>query len=341
MTEDIKIIDVVLHYVGNTTAGEGITLSNESLKLSEEVVPYLKYYFLSAFKLEALCNFYHEASLLRNPMFSFAEEIFEKKRSFCEVSTDIARHLYEHSDHPKIKGGDLFVVLFDNVEINHDHVEAIGVFKVENKEDYISIKREGDAIVVDTEKGVNVRKLDKGCLIFNLEKSDGYVVAVVDKTTRGGEAKYWLDDFLHVIPRNDNYNKTKNATALCRAFISSLNGKVEKDERAMMINRLTEFVNEGTFDIEQLSDRVFCNDEIAEGFQTFKDSQEDEGVRGLDKPFVTDTTALKRLSFGNLTNIRLDDNFSISIRGGEKLLEKGYDTEKGMHYYKLFYKEEK
>lgn len=341
MTEDIRIANVMLHYVGNTSAEEGIELSTNSLELSDEVVPYLKYYFLSSFKLEALCNFYHESRLALNPMFAYAEDIFEKKRSFCDVSSDIARHLYKHSDHPKIKGGELFVVLFKNVEINHDFVEAIGVFKVENKEDYISIRREDNTIMIDTEKGVNVKKLDKGCLIFNTEKHDGYVVAAVDKTTRGTEAKYWLDDFLHVIPRNDNYNKTKTATALCKAYISSLDGKVEKNERAMMINRLTEFVGEGIFDIEKLPEKVFCRDDLAADFITFKENQDTDDTRSLDAPFSTDVTALKRLSFGNMRNIRLDENFSISIRGGEKLLEKGYDNEKGMYYYKLFYTKEK
>lgn len=340
MTDDIRIVDVVLHYVGNTTAGEGITLSNESLKLSEDVIPYLKYYFLSAFKLEALCNFYHEASLSRNPMFSFAEDIFEKKRSFFEVSTDIARHLYEHSDHPKIKGGDVFVVLFDNVEINHDHVEAIGVFKVENKEDYISIKRDGDAIVVDTEKGVNVRKLDKGCLIFNLEKSDGYVVAVVDKTIRGGEAKYWLDDFLHVVPRNDGYNLTKKVIGICKDYVKTLDSSVDKSQKAMMLNRFAEIMKDGLFDMEQVSKAVFNDGKMAEDFVKFKEQFNADGV-GIGESVATDPNALKHLSFGNLTNIRLDNNFGISIRGGENLLEKGYDEEKGMHYYKLFYKEER
>lgn len=43
----------------------------------------------------------------------------------------------------------------------------------------------------------------------------------------------------------------------------------------------------------------------------------------------------------NLTNIKLDGNFGISIRGCENLMEKGYNEEKGMKYYKLYFKEEK
>lgn len=340
MTDDIRIVDVVLHYVGNTTAGEGITLSNESLKLSEDVIPYLKYYFLSAFKLEALCNFYHEASLSRNPMFTFAEEIFEKKRSFCEVSSDIARHLYEHSDHPKIKGGDLFVVLFENVEVDHQFVDALGLFKIENTENYIRVSREGCKVSVETENGVSIKKMDKGCLIFNIEKEHGFVVAVVDKTSRGAEAKYWIDDFLHVVPRNDGYNMTKKIVGMCKDYVKTLDSSVDKSQKAMMLNRFAEMMKDGLFDMEQVSKAIFNDGKMAEDFVKFKEQFNADGD-GIGESVVTDPNALKHLSFGNLTNIRLDNNFGISIRGGENLLEKGYDEEKGMKYYKLYYREER
>lgn len=340
MTDNIKIVDVVLHYVGNTSTNEGVILSADSLKLNEDAMPYLKYYFLSAFKLEALCNFFHEARLSNNPMFSFAEEIFEKKRSFCDVSSDIACHLYEHSDHPKIKGGDLFVVLFKNVEVDHQYVDALGVFKIENKENYIRVSREGCNVSVDTENGVSIKKMDKGCLIFNIEKEHGFVVAVVDKASRGAEAKYWIDDFLHVVPRNDGYNLTKKVVGMCKDYVKTLDSSVDKSQKAMMLNRFAEMMKNGLFDMEQVSKAVFNDGKMAEDFFKFKDQYNADGG-GIGESIVTDPNALKHLSFGNLTNIRLDNNFGISIRGGENLLEKGYDEERGMKYYKLYFREEK
>ncbi len=341
MTDDIKIADVVLHYVGNATADEGITLSTDSLNLSEEVVPYLKYYFLSAFKLEALCNFFHEAKLTNNPMFSFAEEIFEKKRSFCEVSSDIARHLYKHSNHPKINGGDFFVVLFKNCEVDHQKVDAIGLFKAESQDRYIKVVRENSDVAVDLETGVNIKNLDKGCLIFNIEKNHGYVVAVVDRTKRGSEAKYWIDDFLHVVPRNDGYNQTKKAISLCKDYIKSLPGNIDKSQRAIMLNRLTEFLKKDDFSLQEMVNCVFYDENTAQGFLRFNQEAIIEEGGGVDNYFKPEQLALKKISFGNLTNIKLDDNFGISIRGGENLLEKGYDEERGMKYYKLYFKEER
>ena len=42
-----------------------------------------------------------------------------------------------------------------------------------------------------------------------------------------------------------------------------------------------------------------------------------------------------------MTTIRLDKNFDIHIHGGEQLIEQGFDNEKGMRYYKLYFIEEK
>lgn len=86
---------------------------------------------------------------------------------------------------------------------------------------------------------------------------------------------------------------------------------------------------------------VFDDEITAQGFLKYNQEAINEDDNGLEENFKPEPLALKKLSFGNLTNIKLDDNFGISIRGGENLLEKGYDEEKGMKYYKLYFKEEK
>lgn len=44
---------------------------------------------------------------------------------------------------------------------------------------------------------------------------------------------------------------------------------------------------------------------------------------------------------GTMTTIRLDKNFDINIHGGEQYIVRGYDEERKMYYYQLFFKEEK
>lgn len=341
INEDIRIASIVVHRVGNRAMEEGIRLSSNTLCIDEITENVLKYYFLSPFKLEALCNFYHESELKMNEVYSCASKIFNDKNCLVDVSAGIAEYLYEHSNHPHINGGDFFVVLFKNCEVDHQKVDAIGLFKAENQDRFIKVLRGDSEVAIGLEAGVNVQKLDKGCLIFNIEKEHGYVVAVVDRTKRGSEAKYWIDDFLHVVPRNDGYNQTKRAISLCKDYVRSLTGSVDKCQKAIMLNRLTEFLKKENFDLQEMVDCVFDNEITAQGFLKFNQEVMIGEGPGIDNYFKTEQLALKKLSFGNLTNVRLDDNFGISIRGGENLLEKGYDEERGMKYYKLYYKEER
>ena len=47
-----------------------------------------------------------------NEIFVWVREIFEGKERLYEQSINLAKHLYEKSTHPKIKGGELYVVYF-------------------------------------------------------------------------------------------------------------------------------------------------------------------------------------------------------------------------------------
>ena len=56
-------------------------------------------------------------------------------------------------------------------------------------------------------QGINVDKLDKGCLVFNTEREEGFAVCVVDNTNRA-EARYWIDDFLLLLQRRSSWLNT-------------------------------------------------------------------------------------------------------------------------------------
>ena len=51
--------------------------------------------------------------------------------------------------------------------------------------------------------------------------------------------------------------------------------------------------------------------------------------------------AVKKQATTKITTIKLDKNFDIKVKGVKDLLEQGYDENRGMKYYKLYYEEEK
>lgn len=196
-------------------------------------------------------------------------------------------------------------------------------------------------IIPTIETGASINKLDKGCLIFNTNKESGYIVAVVDNTNKGADAKYWTDDFLHVRPRKDSFNQTQNMLSLCKSFVSKLpneNGKVEK---ATYMNRSVEALKEESVNINTFAEQVFETPKLVSEFKQYKETYQRERDIEIDDTFETESAAIKRRATGSMTTIKLDKNFDINIHGGEQYIVRGYDEEKKMYYYQLFFKEEK
>lgn len=335
-----KLDKFVVHFIGNKTNGDGVRFSNEITPF-ENIETDIKKLLNTNFKLDELYSFYFIHQLELNPMFQFVNSIFENKKEFVEQSQNIARYLYDHSIHPQIKSGELCFSYFDNCELNGGRVSCISIFKSENKDTFLKINVQGEAFEIERESGMNINKLDKGCLIFNIEKENGYVVAVVDNTNKGAEAKYWIDDFLHVRPRKDNYNQTQNMFSLCKSFVSQLpteNGKIEK---AKYINRSVAALKEESVNVETFAEQVFETPELVSEFKQYKETYQKERDIEIDDHFTTASNAIKRKATGTMTTIKLDKNFDINIHGGEQYIERGYDEERGLYYYQLFFSEER
>ena len=335
-----SIESIVTHYVGNKTYNEKCYFSKDSFMISEKVFPILLKYFTSSFNKDIFYHFFHEADLTLNEIYVYVSSIFDNPQNIHLQSINIAKHLYERSEHPKIKGGELYVSYFNNCLIGGKNIDAVGLFKSENKDTFLKIQPTENGFDIATESGININKLDKGCLIFNTERENGYLVAIVDNTNKGSEAKYWTDDFLHVRPRKDSFNQTQNMLSLCKSFVSQLpcdNGKVEK---ATYMNRSVEALKEESVNINSFAEQVFETPELVSEFKQYKETYQKERDIEIDDTFETASTAIKRRATGTMTTIKLDKNFDINIHGGEQYIVRGYDEERGMYYYQLFFKEE-
>lgn len=340
-TEYIKIKSCIVHQVGNKSADDGLTLSNETIALDEDTGKILEKYILGQVTTDEYYQFWHESELTLNELYAYSKRCFEDNDDFVEVSKLIAKHLYACSTHPKIKDGELCVVLFRNVIVDGVTCEAIGIFKSENKDTFLKMVTKGDRTEIFTETGININKLDKAAIIFNTQAENGYWVTVIDQTNKATEAKYWTDDFLKVKPCNNSYNQTENLIAMTRAFVSRLPEEGNKSEKALMVQRSMEAVKAPTVKMDEYAMEVFKDEEVARQFSDFsRKKSEDEGF-GFDDEIKISQQAVKKKLVTTLTTVKLDGNFDIRIHGGEQLIEQGYDEEKGMKYYKLYYREER
>ena len=334
---------IALHCVGNKYNDEILNISKRSIELDDEVASLLTAYFTSSFKSNEYFNLHHEVDLNLNEVYTYVLNIFDNPDVLHEQSVNLAKHLYEQSNHPKIKGGEFYVVYFKDCIIDGETVDAVGLFKSENKDTFLKVYPSGDGFEIESQQGVNINKLDKGCLIFNTEKENGYVVAVVDNTNKGAEAHYWIDDFLHVRQRKDEYYNTQNVMTLAKNFVVKELPKafegVSKADQAELLNKATQFFKaKDTFDMKEFANEVIAQPEVIDSFNQYKDSYAKERDIEFSDSFSISDTAVKKQARAFKSVIKLDKNFHIYIHGDRQLIEQGEDN-KGK-FYKVYYKEE-
>lgn len=338
--EYIKISNLSIHKIGNKLCLEGVEFSNQELVVDSEMSEILKTYFLLPFKKEETFHFTHISDVALNEVYYYSSLIFDDIKTFHENSKKLASFLYEQSSHPNIKRGELYVAYFKDCIVDGKTIDAIGIFKSENKDTFLRIKSNAGDFSIESQMGVNIKKLDKGCLVFNTNKNEGYDVLVVDNTNNG-EAKYWINDFLQVKRKNDDYTQTHNTVTLCKQFISQLPDDIVKADKAAMMNRVAEGVKQENVDVNKLAENAFVSKPLVNRFLNFMENYETTHDVSIKQLFNGKPEAVNRRVINTITTIKLDNNFDINIHGNNDLIEHGYDDVKEMKYYKLYFEEEK
>lgn len=337
-----KIITISLHLVGNKSSEDCLHISETTLVLDDNIKGLLVDYFLSPFSPEEYFQLYHDSGIEYNVVYGAASQIFDDPETLYEQSVNLAKHLYDQSTHPKIKGGEFYTVHFKDCIVDGDTVDAVGLFKSENKDTFLKVLREGGNFNLESEQGINIKKLDKGCLIFNKERENGYVVAVVDNTNKGIEAQYWIDDFLHVRQRKDEYANTQNVMAMAKNFVTKELPKefdVSKADQIDLLNKSLQFFKEkDTFDMDDFANEVIEQPDVIESFRNYKKNYESENDIVIDDSFSISNNAFKKQQRSYKRVIRLDRKIQIIIDGNRDHVEQGED-ERGK-YYKVYYREE-
>ncbi|MDR1973973.1 MAG: nucleoid-associated protein [Bacteroidales bacterium] len=343
--ENSAIENIAIHIVGNKINNDFFKPAKNGLKINKIDKSTLVYYFVSPFlKSNEYFNFYHDIDINMNEVFACVNKIFDNPNFLLEQSVNLAKHLYEQSTHPKIKGGEFYTVYFKDCIIDGETVDAVGLFKSENKDTFLKVFPSGDGFEIESEKGININKLDKGCLIFNMEREKGYVVAVVDNTNKGVEAQYWIDDFLHVRQRKDEYYNTQNVLSLCKDFVKNELPQqfenVSKADQIDLLNKSVKFFKEkDNFNLEEFANEVIEQPDVIKSFTEYKSAYVQEHELEIADNFTISDSAVKKQARVFKSVIKLDKNFHIYIHGNRELIEQGTD-ENGRKFYKIYYKEE-
>ncbi len=342
-SENTSLQAASLHVIGNKSSDEGVVLSESTMSIDEAIRPVLTHYFTSSFKSDERFCFFHHSGLEFNFVYKVVSSIFSNPVSLHQASVMLANQLYEHSEHSRIKGGEFCVAYFKEVEVDGIKTDAVGLFKLENKDTYLKVVTQNGNNELKQDLGINVNKLDKAALIFNTNADEGYSIAIIDNTNRT-EAKYWVDDFLQAMPCADEYQHTRTFLNATKTFITKelpATQDVSRGEQAEMMDKALRYFKENeTFEMDDFNQQVMGDETLSADFVQYVNDYMAKSDLEPSESFAISGSAVKKSQRSMKSVIKLDRNFHIYVHGGEGLIKKGYDEETGMEYYQLYFKKE-
>lgn len=340
---NIQLHLLAIHFVGNKHREEDNFISNALFDPHENLAKAMLHYFLKPFKkLEEQYRFQHLSDVQLNEMYNYAKNIFENPDNFLETSQHILKYLYSKSEHPNIKSGEVYVTLFRDVLIDDEIVDAVGVFKSERKNNFFNIAEGHSTLTVQQFEGVNIEKLDKGCLILNTAQSDGFRVLSVDNNNY--DTAYWIQHFLGVSHvENENFH-TRQYLEMVNEFAGEVIAPQadKKEQIQFMTDSVNYFASNEVFDFEDFTEKVVPQDENLK--EEFKNYQKDFALDEVDS-FAISSSALKTVKRKMKSLIKLDTDIQIKLdmnnpESSKSFIEKGFDEERNMYFYKIYFNEE-
>lgn len=340
----IQLTGLVGHYVGNKGLGMALNITDKEIDLNDDYTKTtMLQYMLKGFKTDIYYEFKNRSEINLHDVKALAQDTFKYPKNLLYNSKRIAEELYNQTMHPKLAGGELYVAYFRDIVLDGELVDAIGIFKSEQQETFIKSQIVGNDFDLSLDTGCGIDKLDKGVLIFNTDQENGYKLSIINKGQKVNEcAFYWTEDFLGARLKDTPYYQTSHKLYQCLGFceeqLTPENGVNVLDKKMIETKTLNYFKDNDKFVEENYKREVLGqSDELLTAFNDHKNAYQGTYQVDIKDEFDISPTAVKEKKKFERSIIKLDKNFHIYVHGGHEKLEKGYDDDKGMGYYKCYF----
>ncbi|WP_291095537.1 MULTISPECIES: nucleoid-associated protein [unclassified Empedobacter] len=330
---------LVLQKVGHKVREEANIFASKTTEFDEskeeQLIPFLVNPFKKNLELKRFSHYTEKLEF--NKVYNLCKSAFDEEIDFVDFSNEVLKTLYDQSLHQQIKSGEVFTVQLNNAQFDGIPCKAIGIYKLENKSKFLRFD-ERETIDYNVLKGYKLDKLDKGVLILDTYRDEGFRVYTIDDNNV--ESEFWTKNFLEVKPVTNPALQTKNFLETINDFATDviLQHSDKKVQAEFLSNAIDQLANNEFVNIEIIDETL---GEYKEEFNQYLNQTEIK----LDKEFEVDSGVLITQSKKIKSEIKLDTGAKINLDllNSECVadnLERGFDDEKKMFYYKVYFNSE-
>lgn len=326
--------------VGNKSKEEGITFASkvDDITLASEFISAL---IKNVFKFDVFSRFDSIDDLDMNPSYRFVRQIFENQDNFVKQSNNLARHLYDQSNHPNIINGEFYIIYIEDCIINGETVDALLLLKTEAKDSFLTISYENGEYSIKPQLGLSTKHVDKGCLIFNIEKERGYLMSIVETSTIRQDGRYWYSNFLYAKDIISDFQHTENIANFCASAVQTISK--QKPEKSLELAKASRMIaqklqeNGTEINAAELISSLGIDDEATSMLLTLQNEYENN-VGKMPETFICTPNATKRKAITKANILKIGSDFELKVLDSSAIIEQGYDDEKKKNYLKLYYR---
>ena len=273
-------------------------------------------------------------------------ELFKSDIALSYFAKSVTRHMYDQSNHPHVKSGEVYFARLSNVMVDNEKFDAIGIFKSELKHDFLQFRTGENQLEILLQQGVNLGKLDKGAIIINKDAEKGFRVLSIDNQKY--DTKYWLENVLGVDAVHDEHFHTKKYLKFCQGFAKDVVRATgdKKDELIFMNKAINHFRLHDTWDQDEFLTEVLEDPGLQAEYHNYRAEKgskyhiEDLSSFPISNEAINPATKNYKSLIELDTNVAIKMNF-INPESFEKFIEKGWDEERQMYYYLVYFNKEK
>ncbi|VDH16135.1 37-kD nucleoid-associated bacterial protein [Algoriella xinjiangensis] len=339
MLKNAYIKHLVLQKVGHKVREEANIFATKTTEFDEskedQLIPFLFGPFRKNLELKQFAHYTDKLEF--NKVYNLCKSMLDEEIDFVDFSNEVLKTLYDQSLHPQIKSGEVFTVQLNNAQFDGIPCKAIGIYKLENKSKFLRFD-ERETIDYNVLKGYKLDKLDKGVLILDAYRDEGFRVYTIDD--KNVESEFWTKNFLEVKPVTNPALQTKKFLETINDFAIDvvLDKTNRKDQAEFLSNSIDLLSNHEFVDIEIIDETL---GEYKDDFNQYLNQADLK----LDKEFEVDSGVLITQSKKIKSEIKLDTGAKINLdllnsECAADNLERGYDDEKKMFYYKVYFNSE-
>ncbi|MDX9932662.1 MAG: nucleoid-associated protein [Bacteroidales bacterium] len=343
--ENAYLSKLIIHRVGNKVLEDGLTLSDELVSLSEAYLSSLGGPLLVPFgKEDLLYNFYHDTDVNLNVMFTRCKKIFRSPdEEFIEASVAAAKELYELMQNPKLHGGEFWVAYFKGIVVDDEETDAVAFYLMDERKNFVKLYNKETNYAIEMQSGTDPSGFLSGCLICNMALDEGFIVSATGKS-KSLDLRMWMDVFMILKQNIDSFYRTQLAMRMCKDFVMEKMPEefetTRPDQAELLIKSMDFFKASDEFALKNFQEDVLKQPELKDSFTHFAKQFSREQDLNMGENFLVNERAVKKMARHFKSVIKLDTNFHIYVHGRREWIERGFDEEKKLNFYKTYFEKE-